>query len=341
MIISRKTTLFLLLFIFATVTGGYARRKTTKIVTSKPEIRISREEYVNRYKSIAIEHQRRFGIPASITMAQGILESDCGNSRLSRASNNHFGIKCKGDWRGRSVRHDDDAPDECFRAYNHVEDSYEDHAKFLDESPRYDSLFRFAPTDYRSWARGLKGAGYATAPDYTQRLIRIIEETKLHELDQIASGGGRVEEVVATEREAIKSEALMAGEGINPNNFQVTVNNVGGYNLYKSNFRIYIIAKEGDSYKSIASRFSLAPSALRSLNDEPNREATLSSGEFVYVEKKQKEWAGNEPTHSVVKGETFRSISQLYGVREASLRKINKIKEGEPLNGMIIKLRKK
>ena len=146
--------------------------------------RQSREEYIERYKAIAVAHMERYGIPASITMAQGILESDSGNSNLARKSNNHFGIKCKKDWTGERVYHNDDAPNECFRKYDSVEDSYLDHAEFLDKSPRYDSLFAYSATDYRSWARGLKAAGYATAKDYAERLIKLIEDNKLYLLDQ-------------------------------------------------------------------------------------------------------------------------------------------------------------
>ena len=150
----------------------------------RAQVRQTREEYIDRYKSIAVAHMERYGIPASITMAQGILESDCGNSRLSIMSNNHFGIKCKRNWTGEKVYHDDDAKGECFRSYPTVEASYQDHAEFLDTQPRYDSLFAYSPTDYKSWARGLKAAGYATAPDYAQRLCRIIEEAQLFLLDQ-------------------------------------------------------------------------------------------------------------------------------------------------------------
>ncbi len=347
MIISRKTTLLPLLFTFVALSPLFAGRKTTKIITSPPEVRISREEYINRYKSIAIDHQRRFGIPASITMAQGILESDCGNSRLSRASNNHFGIKCKGDWGGRSVRHDDDAPNECFRAYSRVEESYFDHAKFLDDSPRYDSLFRFDPTDYRSWARGLKGAGYATAPDYTQKLIRIIEENQLYNLDMEASGrtlasNSTSQESTLTPRaDSSAGRVLRAGEGVDPNNLHVTVNTLNGYRLYKGNQTLYVVAKEGDSYRSIARSFSLSASTLRSFNDEPNRNAELREGDFIYIERKAKEWSGDESTHRVDSGQTLRYISQLYGVRLASLRKFNKIKEGEPTPQCELKLRRK
>ena len=132
---------------------------TLLAVESAAQSRQTREEYVDKYKHIAIEHMERYGIPASITLAQGILESDSGNSNLARRSNNHFGIKCKSDWKGDRVYHDDDARNECFRKYDTVEESYEDHAEFLDQSPRYDSLFAYSSSDYRSWARGLKAAG--------------------------------------------------------------------------------------------------------------------------------------------------------------------------------------
>ena len=164
--ISRKTTLL----------AGFL---LGLILPLAAQVRTTREEYIDRYKSIAIAQMERYGIPARITLAQGILESDCGNSLLSMRSNNHFGIKCKRDWTGEKVYHDDDAKGECFRSYPSVEASYRDHAEFLDSQPRYDSLFAYAHDDYRSWARGLKAAGYATAPDYAQRLIRIIEENEL------------------------------------------------------------------------------------------------------------------------------------------------------------------
>lgn len=154
------------------------------VLPAQAQVRQTREEYINKYKKIAVAHMERYGIPASITMAQGILESDCGNSWLSQASNNHFGIKCKRNWTGDVVYYDDDEKGECFRSYPSVEASYQDHAEFLDSQPRYDSLFSYAPNDYKSWARGLKAAGYATAPDYAQRLIRIIEESKLYLLDR-------------------------------------------------------------------------------------------------------------------------------------------------------------
>ena len=143
---------------------------------------MTRNEYIDKYKDEAIYQMKKYKIPASITLAQGILESGDGNSELAKKSNNHFGIKCHSDWEGERVYHDDDKKDECFRKYNKVRDSYDDHSEFL-LRPRYAALFEYALTDYKSWAKGLKKAGYATNPNYAKHLIKIIEENELYKLD--------------------------------------------------------------------------------------------------------------------------------------------------------------
>ena len=145
------------------------------------------EDYIKKYRSIAVDEMKHYRIPASITLAQGLLESGAGRSELARKSNNHFGIKCGGSWDGRSVRHTDDAPNECFRAYKHAKDSYRDHSKFLRSGARYAFLFRLKITDYKGWAKGLKKAGYATDPKYANRLINIIET---YDLDKYDKKGG-------------------------------------------------------------------------------------------------------------------------------------------------------
>ena len=145
---------------------------------------MTREEYIDKYKDEAIYQMKKYKIPASITLAQGILESGDGNSELAKKSNNHFGIKCHSYWQGERVYHDDDKKDECFRKYNKVRDSYDDHSEFL-LRPRYAALFEYALTDYKSWAKGLKKAGYATNPNYAKHLIKIIEENELHKLDEV------------------------------------------------------------------------------------------------------------------------------------------------------------
>lgn len=149
---------------------------------------ITIQEYIDTYKDMAIREMQRVGIPASITLAQGILETEAGNSDLVRRSNNHFGIKCKSSWTGESVYHDDDEQGECFRKYNNAEDSYRDHSNFLRGSERYAFLFKLDPSDYKGWARGLKKAGYATNPRYPDILIRNIEQYNLQQYTAIALG---------------------------------------------------------------------------------------------------------------------------------------------------------
>jgi len=147
--------------------------------------RISPDEYINTYREIAIAEMKRSGIPASVTLAQGILETECGNSDLVKRSNNHFGIKCKSTWTGESVKHTDDAPNECFRKYNNPADSYKDHSDYLKTSPRYATLFELDPSDYKGWAYGLKKAGYATNPKYPQIVISNIEKYNLQQYDNL------------------------------------------------------------------------------------------------------------------------------------------------------------
>ena len=290
-----------------------------------PQPKMTRTEYVEKYKSIAIAHMKRYGIPASITMAQGILESSAGNSDLARRSNNHFGIKCKKNWTGAKVYHDDDAKGECFRAYPTVEESYEDHAKFLDDSPRYDSLFAYPSNDYKSWARGLKAAGYATATDYATRLVKIIEDMKLYLLDNEGD-------------ETPKNSVAVSDVQVNPNAYRVTVNSHNGYSVYRSNHASYVVAKEGDTYESIGKTFEVSPAILRMFNDAA-KDATLSKGDIVYIEYKSTHWLGDEMQHKVGAKESIRSISQLYGIRLKSLLKLNKMNEGDDVKtGDVIRI---
>ena len=312
------------------------------------QTRQTREEYIDRYKHLAVAHMERYGIPASITLAQGILESDCGNSALSRSSNNHFGIKCKSDWTGRRVFHDDDARGECFRAYGSVEASYDYHARFLDSQPRYDSLFVYPADDYRSWARGLKAAGYATAPDYAQRLCRIIEETQLYLLDRpqgealyAARNRSRAEQAVEGFEAGSSVNPLTPAneERIDPDDFRVTINAYKGYNIYVTNGVNYIVAKEGDTFESLAEIFCISARNLRKFNDLKGK-AQPVRGEQIYIDRKQKRWEGNARHHIVTEGETVASVAQSYALREQSLRKLNRLKAGAALrSGQTLRIR--
>ena len=311
------------------------------VVSVTAKERQTREEYVEKYKAIAIAHMERYGIPASITMAQGILESDSGNSRLSTSSNNHFGIKCKKSWTGDRVYHDDDAKGECFRAYPSVEASYQDHADFLDQSPRYDSLFAYPSDDYRSWARGLKAAGYATAPDYAERLVKIIESMKLYLLDK--ENGNKIysasKSAEANTEAWFESNIATSDELINPNAFRVTVNSHKGYGVYRTNHTFYIVAKEGDTYESLGEIFSISPNMLRKFNDVA-KGGTLAKGDIIYIERKKTQWLGNVMQHKVVRDENLYSLSQSYGIRLKSLIKLNHLRAGEDVGkGDVIRLK--
>ncbi len=300
--------------------------------------RQTREEYIDKYKSIAVRHMERYGIPASITMAQGILESDCGNSRLSVQSNNHFGIKCKRGWQGETVYHDDDAPGECFRAYPSVEASFLDHAEFLDRQPRYDSLFAYSSSDYKSWARGLKAAGYATAPDYAQRLVRIIEENELYLLDRndgerlyASRTGGRTDpEAWFSEQTSVETAAASTAL-IDPDDYRVTINAHCGYDVYATNGVHYILAKEGDTFERLGELFRLAPRNLRKFNDLTDKRAQPMTGEVIYIERKRRRWEGNARHHLCREGETAYAVGQSYAIRTRSVERLNRLKPGERL----------
>ena len=330
MIFSRKAILSAAILL-ATAAGSHAQERKSRQTC---------EEYIDRYKGIAVEQMERYGIPASITMAQGILESDSGNSWLSLQSNNHFGIKCKRDWTGEVVYHDDDAKDECFRAYPSVEASYHDHAEFLDTQPRYDSLFAYSSDDYRSWARGLKAAGYATAPDYAQRLVRIIEENRLYLLDRPdgerlyassrRNGDGDPERWFSDQASvAPRSEGSSL---IDPDDYRVTINAHNGYNVYMTNGVHYVLAKEGDTFEHIGRCFRISARNLRKFNDlKKNRKAQPMTGEAVYIGRKRKRWEGNARTHVCREGETAYAIGQSYAIRTRSVEKMNRLAKGVEL----------
>ena len=318
------------------------------LFTAQAKERQTREEYVEKYKAIAIAHMERYGIPASITLAQGILESDSGNSNLARRSNNHFGIKCKKDWKGERVYHTDDAPDECFRKYDTVEESYEDHAKFLDQSPRYDSLFAYSATDYKSWARGLKAAGYATAPDYAQRLTKIIEDNNLYLFDE-ANGTDlyaahlRADKSVTDDFASNSSVEIptTTEARVDPDNYRVPERTYNGYSVFVNNKTHFVIAHDGDTFERIASTFAVTERTLRKYN-EVNTKSTANpiEGELIYIEQKQTKWLGEGETHTVAEGETLTSISQEYGIQLKKLAHINRMRITDILQaGQTLKLK--
>lgn len=330
------------------------------------------EEYIFKWRNIAIEHQEVYGIPASITMGQAILESGFGNGYLARAANNHFCIKCKSTWTGATITHSDDRPDDCFRVYDSVEDSFSDHAEFLSSGKRYEFLFAYGDDDYKNWAHGLKKAGYATAPDYGDRLIATIERYHLYLLDgkngieaydayvakelglnvvaltqqggaaAMSQGGAAEQSGTGVEMESFVPRDMTtayADRGIDPNNFRVTMNSHHGYNVYLTNGAYYIIAKEGDTFETIARLFAISPKTLRKFNDlSPKSEPR--QGDVVYIERKMSRWEGKNMLHTVSKGETLHLLSQIYGIRLQRLAKMNDMKpEAEIREGQQLRLR--
>lgn len=267
------------------------------------------EDYIKKYRELAVEEMRRYHIPASITLAQGLLESGAGQSTLARKSNNHFGIKCGSDWSGKTVRHDDDARNECFRAYKHPRQSYEDHSKFLAGRPRYASLFKLKITDYKGWARGLKKAGYATNPRYAEQLIGIIELYDLHQYDR---------------KDALKFLKK------NPNPHQP----------YIANDLLYIVVRSGDTWKAISKEFDISSKKLRKYNDL-YKGYVLQVGDILYLEEKNKRAGKEHIVHVLRAGESMHSISQKYGIRLKNLYKLNKMDPDDlaPETGTILRLR--
>ena len=267
------------------------------------------EEYIKKYRELAVEEMKKYHIPASITHAQGLLESGAGQSTLARKSNNHFGIKCGSDWRGKTVSHDDDARGECFRAYKHPKQSYEDHSKFLVGRPRYASLFKLKITDYKGWARGLKKAGYATNPRYAEQLIGIIE---LYDLYKYDTKGG------------------LKWMKENPNPHQP----------YIANGLVYVVVRSGDSWKGISKEFDISQKKLRKYNDLYKGYA-LQVGDILYLEEKNKRASKEHIVHVLRAGESMHSISQKYGIRLKNLYKLNKMdpEDMAPETGTILRLR--
>lgn len=260
------------------------------------------EAYISSYAPMAVEQMQEFGIPASITLAQGILESSAGRSTLATKGNNHFGIKCHKDWKGESMLRDDDAPNECFRVYNNAAESYRDHSRFL-KRDRYSSLYDLELTDYQGWAKGLSRCGYATDPNYADRLVSIIERYALYGYDM----PGAEDETVAFIREALSSK----------------------HPLRKSRGLHYVVAFPGDTYKSIASEFGLKEKKLKEFNDA-GKEKEIKEWEEVYLEPKRDEAPEGVTSATIGDGETMRSVAQRYGMKLSVVKELNKKAKDRP-----------
>ena len=299
--------------------------------------RNTRQEYIDVYAKLAIQEMNEFHIPASITMAQACLESGDGNSPLATDANNHFGIKCNSSWTGPSIRQDDETKNECFRKYNTAIESFRDHSKFLTGGMRYQFLFDYDITDYRKWAYGLRKAGYATDPQYPERLIKIIEEFQLDKLDQYFNSSAQY---VRPERIASvsKSSGKRRGTG---GAYEFSINPYASRGNEKRNNVKAFFAKEGDTYEQIAAEFSLREWEIYKYNDV-EKGARPEAGSLVYIQTKKGSAPRGNEFHIAKQGESLWSIAQWYGIRLNALYRKNRMTPGEePRPGQHISLRKK
>ena len=288
---------------------------------------MTRAEYISRYREMAVAQMVESGIPASITMAQACLESANGNSALAVQANNHFGIKCHG-WQGGSIYRDDDKAGECFRKYESPEESFRDHSDFLRYRDRYAFLFELERTDYKGWAYGLKKAGYATAPDYAQRLIKVIEENNLALLDILPDSLA-----AAIPESPVKAETSVR--------LQASIGTSISREVYSINGVRYILAEGYDTYRALADEFNLFLREILSFNDLKDEEP-LVEGRIVYIERKRNAAAASLKMHVVEEDETLYSLSQRFAVRLSCLCKYNGLSPDSAINpGEIVYLHRR
>ena len=281
------------------------------------------EKYIAKYKDMAVREMHRSGVPASITLAQGLLESRAGLSDLAAKGNNHFGIKCHG-WSGKTMKVDDDRRNECFRVYSDPEQSFQDHSSFLRSRDRYKFLFDLDPTDYKSWAHGLKSAGYATDPAYGNKLIKIIEDYELYRFDT----GEDLPE--APHKLEAPVEYKPGGDG---SSFSFSLSR----QMYSQNGVPFVYAVEGETYDDIARQNDLFRKEILKYNDLKTAQP-LAAGSIVYLQAKKKDAAKGVDLYTVGEdGESLWEISQRFGIKLSALLKKNKLpadyvtKEGDEL----------
>lgn len=286
--------------------------------------------YIAKYREMAIEQQIKHRIPAAITMAQGLLESSAGQSELAVKANNHFGIKCAGDWVGRTYTHDDETKNECFRQYASAADSYEDHSLFL-QRKRYESLFALPLADYKGWAHGLKACGYATDPKYADKLIRIIELYNLQSLtlDKDLQQAGLVS-TKDTTWQGVETDHLIEITTEDTHAIQDHIEVFANHQSGRINGVRYIVANEGESFASLAVFLNMYERTLRKYNDALDTRE-LQPGDIIYIYPKKNKASRKTPFHYFKPGEDAWHIAQKYGIKVKSLYKLNGIPYGTPL----------
>ncbi|MGA3014743.1 MAG: glucosaminidase domain-containing protein [Bacteroidales bacterium] len=275
--------------------------------------------YIQAYKDLAIREMLQYRIPASIILAQGLYESNAGRSLLSKEANNHFGIKCHKEWTGLTFRQDDETKNECFRKYDSPEESFRDHSVYLSTQDRYKPLFRLDITDYKGWAKGLKSCGYATNPQYSEHLIKSIEDYNLNRFD--VADLSFVNDSMQPAKDSFKT--------ISQNNkYEYFAEGPGQRSVYLNNGLQFTIVRKNDNIKNVAKAFHVSEKKIRKFNDMKN-DTPLVTGQMVYLEPKKRN--GAVPSHYAKRGESLYTISQLYGIELSRLYKINKYKQGHQI----------
>jgi len=277
-------------------------------------------KYIVTYGQIAVREMQLYRIPASITLAQGIFESNAGRSRLATEANNHFGIKCHKEWDGERFYQDDDTKNECFRKYKDPEESFRDHSWFLSQRDRYKSLFSLDIRDYKGWAFGLKVAGYATNPKYPELLIKTIEKYELVKFDDPG--------YIAIFTNSFTTPKDTALSKPNTPLEQILSDGPEKHTIFTINNLKLTMALKGDSWSEISRIFGIRERKLYKFNDL-KKGARIVQGQLIYLEKKRKKGAAS--WHLVTKGETMYTISQINGIQLKKLYKLNDMKPGTPL----------
>ncbi|MFO8054415.1 MAG: glucosaminidase domain-containing protein [Bacteroidales bacterium] len=308
-------------------------------------------EYIDTYKEIAIKKRNEYNIPASITLAQGFLESGFGNSPLALEARNHFGIKCHLEWEGERYYQDDDARDECFRKYDKPETSYDDHSLFLTSRSRYDFLFTYKVTEYKKWAHGLKKAGYATNPQYAEKLIELIERYNLHIYDTMsidsAKNFSHTQAVAkpilekardtippAPEKETVPENAITKTTDKPDTSADRCRLKIGRHNRIK-----FVVARRNDSPETIADEMDMRTWQINRYN-ELDDGIKIQAGDTIYLQPKRRKGSGKY--HTVKKGESMYEISQRYGIKLKHLYRKNRMRRGsEPETGQRLWMRRR
>jgi hypothetical protein len=348
--VGRNVSYFILIFILA----GFNSCRVSKPLVTSSAVSGSAANYVSKYKHLAISEMMRTGVPASITLAQGMLESDYGRSSLARIGNNHFGIKCHNGWNGQTMRKHDDRRNDCFRKYRRPEDSFYDHSDFLKTGSRYRYLFDLDPMDYKAWARGLRKAGYATNPDYANLLIRKIEENKLYDFDKgftASTSASRVQvqeklpdKIQDNAQDKVHGEVIPVetktgtGETVKVQQETITFGDVMAKvpRIMEKNRIQYIVVKDGEAREKLEKDFDLLKWELARYNDLKEN-FTPVAGQLLYLEPKRERAENGLEFHTVGTGETMHAISQKYGIKLKSLLEMNRMAEGdEPVPGQKI-----